>query len=232
MRIQDFALLALVCMVWGLNFVVTKWVVAGDGVLEGYQGLPPFFAAGLRFTLAALVLLPLLRPLPRRFPDVVMVGLLFGALHFGLLYMGLKWSTASAAAVVIQLGVPFTTMLSVFLLGERIGVRRITGIALAVTGVVVISLDPNTAQLSIGLLLVAVAAFAGALGSILVKRLDVVQPVRLQAWIGAVSALPLIVMSALFETDQVLGLMSGGWRLVAAFAFIVLAVSIFAHAGY
>ena len=57
MNFRDFALLFAVCLVWGLNIVVTRWVVADAGV-------PPIFFAAVRFAGIALVLAPFLRPLP------------------------------------------------------------------------------------------------------------------------------------------------------------------------
>ena len=42
MSFRDFILLFAVCLVWGLNIVVTRWVVADIGV-------PPIFFAGIRF---------------------------------------------------------------------------------------------------------------------------------------------------------------------------------------
>ncbi len=40
MRRGDFLLMAAICFVWGLNFVVTRWVVTE-------AGMPPLFFASL-----------------------------------------------------------------------------------------------------------------------------------------------------------------------------------------
>ena len=122
MALRDFLLLALVCLFWGLNFVVSKWVI---------EDTPPLFYAALRFGLIALVLAPWLFPAPRQMGRVIAVGLLMGGLNFAFLFLGLKLSEPSAAAVTVQLGVPFTTILSMIFLGETIGWRRAAGIALA-----------------------------------------------------------------------------------------------------
>jgi voltage-gated potassium channel len=50
MPLRDFGLLALICFVWGLNVVLTRWV------FETYS-VPPLFYAGLRFGLIALVVM-------------------------------------------------------------------------------------------------------------------------------------------------------------------------------
>jgi len=216
-----------------LPILVTKWVIAGDGTLAGYAGMPPLFAAGVRFALTALVLFPLLRPIPREFGGIVLIGLTFGSLHFGLLYWGLTFASPSTVAVTIQLGVPFTTVLSILLLHEKVGPLRVAGILLAFVGVAVIAFDPTEAEFSFGLLYVAAAAFMGALGSILVKRrAEPIGAVRLQAWVGLIAAPPLLLASGLAEQGQMLGVMSGGWALAGAMAFIVLIVSIAAHGGF
>ena len=49
MSFRDIAAALLVVWVWGVNFVVIKW---------GVHDLPPLLLGGLRFVLAALVLLP------------------------------------------------------------------------------------------------------------------------------------------------------------------------------
>ena len=67
MRFNDFMLLFGVCLVWGLNIVVTRWVVADAAV-------PPIFYAGIRFLGIAAVLLAFLRPLPPKSWHAVSCG--------------------------------------------------------------------------------------------------------------------------------------------------------------
>jgi O-acetylserine/cysteine efflux transporter len=232
MRPLHFLLLCGVCAVWGLNFVVTKWIIVGDGDVAGYLGMGPIFAVAVRFSIAALLLSPLLRPLPRDLPAVLLLGLVFGAAHFGLMHLGLLTATSSSAAITIQLVAPFTTVLSVLLLGEKVGPPRVIGVTLAFLGVVLIAFDPHSTRFSLGVLLVAAAAGCGAWGSILVKQLEPIGALRMQAWMMLVSAPVLLILSALFETGQVEGLMSGDWRLVAAMAFVVGGVTLFAHTAY
>jgi O-acetylserine/cysteine efflux transporter len=230
MRPRDFILLCLICIVWGFNFVVTKWIVAGDGA--GFPGLPPLAAVALRFTLATVVLAPLLRPIPRNLPAVALIGLVFGAAHFGFIHAGFVTATPSAGAITIQLVVPFTAILSVLVLREQVGPARVAGIAFALLGVALIAFDPQQMALSIGILLIAMGAACGAWGTILVKQLAPMDAVRLQAWIVLVSAAPLLVLSAVFEDGQVEAVVAGGWRLALAMVFVVGLVTIFAHTGY
>ena len=219
---RDFALLVLMCLVWALNVVVSRVVIADWGV-------PPIFYAALRFAAVALLTWPFLRPAPKPTPRIIAVALCMGAANFALLNIGLQTATASAASVVSQLGVPITTVLSVLMLGERIRWRRGLGIALAFTGAMIVIVDPAGFQVSTGLLFVLACAFVASLGAILIKQMDEVKPLTFQAWVSWVSAPLLLVASAGFEQDQVARTLAAGWPFAAALAFSVLVVSLFAH---
>ena len=101
MTLRDFGLFALICFVWGLNIIISRWIFIGTDV-------SPLFYAGVRFALIALVLTPIFF---QRWPDQLVklffISLCMGSAHFGLLFYGLANASASASAVVGQLGVPF-----------------------------------------------------------------------------------------------------------------------------
>ena len=122
MSFRDFGLLVLVCLVWASNNIVSKYVVS-------HLGVPPLFYAGLRFGIVALATLPWLLPMPHPRGRLIAVAFLMGGCNFALICLGLKTSTPSAVAVVSQLGVPITTLLSMVML-RKIHWRRGLGIAL------------------------------------------------------------------------------------------------------
>lgn len=225
MNFRDFVLLFSVCFVWGLNIVVTRWVVFDAAV-------PPLFFAGLRFLGVAVLLLPFLRPIPKDLGTLFLVSFFIGSGHFALLFVGLANAEASAAAVVGQLGVPFATLMSMAFLGETIGWRRGLGITLAFAGVLLIAVDPASFTVSFGLLYIAAAAFVGAVGGILMKRMSPITALQSQAWIGLFSFAPLFLISALLERGQVESYLTGGWWVWIATAFAVVGVSIFGHGGF
>ena len=148
MGLRDFLLLFVICFVWGLNIVVTRWVVADAGV-------PPIFFAAVRFLGVAILLIPFLRPVPKDIKTLFFISFFIGSGHFALLFLGLANAEASAAAIVGQLGVPFSTLMSMAFLGETIGWRRGTGIVLAFAGVLVIAVDPTSFTISFGLLYIS-----------------------------------------------------------------------------
>lgn len=225
MRLRDFLILVLVCLVWGYSNVLSKIVI-------GHWGVPPLFFAAVRFAIVALVTLPWLLPMPRPRLRIVVIAILMGAGNFALLFLGLQTASPSAVAVVIQIGVPFTTLLSIVMLNERIHWRRWLGIGLTLAGVVLVVWKPEGMELSAGLWFVVAAAFAGSLGAVLMKRTDSVAPLRFQAWVGLVSFAPLGLASALFETNQWASAYAAGWGFAAALAFAALVVSVAGHTAY
>lgn len=222
MLARDFAILMFVCFVWATNFVATKLALT---VLN----LPPLFFSSARFLVVFLFALPWLLPWPRPRLRIVMVGLCMGAGGFGLVSIGLMSATPASAAVVTQLGVPITALLSVFMLGERIGWRRGVGIALAFLGAVTVMYDPRGFTLSFGLIFVLASAMTSALGMVLMKKMENVQPMQFQAWVGLSSSVPLAFGSLVLETGQVEAAMAGGWLFVGALAYVALAVSLLGH---
>lgn len=225
MRPRDFLIVVLICLAWGYSNVLSKIVV-------GPWGVPPLFFAAIRFVIVSLATLPWLLPMPRPRWRIVLIGLLMGAGNFALLFLGLQSASPSAAAIVIQIGVPFTTLLSILLLGERIHLRRAIGIALTLAGVVLVVWNPHGVALSAGLWFVVAAALAGSFGAVLMKRVDDVAPLRFQAWVGLVSFPPLAIGSALTEQGQWATAVAAGWPFVGALLFAALIVSVVGHTSY
>ena len=224
MRLRDFALLVIVCLIWGLSNVLSRVVV-------GEWHVPPLFFASARFAIVFVATIPWLLPVPRPVWRILAVGALIGGGSFALLFIGLQTASPSAAAVAIQAGVPITTLLSVLLLGERIHWRRGLGIALTLAGVLIVIWRPGF-EVSAGLLFVLGSAFAGSLGAILMKQMAQVAPLRFQAWVGLIAFGPLALASALFEHGQWASAGAAGWPFVSILLFSALIVSVCAHTAY
>ncbi|NQY97813.1 MAG: DMT family transporter [Henriciella sp.] len=227
MTFRDFLLLAAVCFVWGLNLVVTRWVVADAGV-------PPIFFAAIRFAGLALVLFWFLRPIPKQLGVLFLIAMGMGAGHFALLFQGLAQAEASSVSVVGQLGVPFSTLMSMAFLGETVGWRRGLGILLAFAGAILIAVDPQTFSLSFGLIYVVFAALVASGAGILMKRMPSISALQMQAWIGLFSFAPLFAVSGLVERDQNGwgALVDGGWLVWLATIYAIIGVSVFGHGGF
>lgn len=219
MKPRDLLLLALVCLLWGANLPLTRWVAAD---------VPPLFTATLRFAGTALFLFPLLRRRPAQPGRVIAVGLFMGGLQFSLQYLGVSMASASASAIAAQLGLPFTLLLSAIFLKERVSFSQLAGVALGIGGVAITAYDPATLGVSPGLILVIASAFCVSVGMVLMKRLKGVGALELQAWAGCVSVVPTALASAVIEHGQWHALVSAG---PAKWAGILYSVALSSIAG-
>ncbi|WP_018898128.1 DMT family transporter [Rhizobium sp. 2MFCol3.1] len=225
MRPHDFAAMVGICLIWAVNAVASRYVIA-------VAGIPPLFLSAARFFLAALVLAPLLRPLPRPLSPVIATALLMGAGHFGLLLCGYGLVDASLAAILLQIGIPMTALFSALILGEAIGVRKLVGIATALCGVVIVLWRPGHMSVGAGAMLIVLAAASLALGSVLLKKTQGMTPLRTQAWTAASSCLPLFLASMAFETDQLSQVGKHAVPFIALLIFSAIIVTVISHTAY
>lgn len=201
------------------------------------MGVPPLFYAALRVTLMALILLPFLRWHTGQMKAVLMGGLGFGALNYAFMFPAMELTTASAAAVTIELYMPFSIILSVLILGEKIGPWRAGGAALAFAGVVLIGLGApvETAGkgFALGIGLMACGAMAEAVGAVSVKSVKSISPVQLLAWFGCVGSVVLWPLSVLLEDNQMRAFApETRINFGLALMYSVLLVSLVAHGSY
>lgn len=222
MSLRDFILLLAISVVWGLNFVVAKW---------GLGEIPPFLFTGVRFLIIAVLLIPFLKWAPGQMRRVLIIAATAGFLHFGLMFGGLALTDASIGAIVVQLNVPFATLLSIFFLGEAVGWRRWTGLALAFGGVALISFDPRVFGFMTGILLMAGGAFSMAVAMIFMRKIEGVGPLQMQAWLAWISAPLLLAATFIFDTSHVEIVQNAHWWAWAAIAYSAIAASIFGHAA-
>jgi drug/metabolite transporter (DMT)-like permease len=225
MSVRDFAILVFVCLVWALNNIVSKFVVSDMDV-------PPLFYATARFAVVALAVFPWLLPAPRPLWRLIAIALLLGGFNFAFVFVGLRTATPSAAAVVSQLGVPITTLLSVVMLGEKIRWRRGLGIALTFAGAMLVMWDPHGFSISVGLLYVLLSAAVSSLGAVMMKQMEGVKPLQFQAWVGFASVWPLGLLSLVLEPGAGAAALHAGWPFVAAALFSGLVVSVTGHTLY
>lgn len=129
------ALYVLLCMIWGSTWLVIK---------IGYGGLGPFNVAALRFLVAGAVLAVIVPALGTRWPNgrrewsvVVFVGVaLFGA-DYGLIYWGEQFIDSGLTAILFATLPLFTVALAhLYIPGDRITARKLSGTLVAFAGVV------------------------------------------------------------------------------------------------
>lgn len=221
---RDLAFLLVINLIWGSNLVASK---------IGVGQFPPIFFTALRFGSVALVLLPFLRVHPGQTRALLSAALLTGPAAFALLFIGVYYvKDASMVAIASQMSVPFSTLLSVWLLGEVIRWRRRLGIALAFGGIVIIGFDPHVFDYWPGLMLVVASSFVGALGLIFMKRLRDIGALQIQAWVAVVGGPLLLLLSLATESGQWEAVGNADWHGWSALLFTTVLSSLVAHTGW
>ena len=225
---RELAVLLMICTLWGLHFTVMKSVIGA--------GIPPLAYAALRMALVALVMLPWLRWHPGQMGWVLVAGLGFGALNYAFMFPAMGMTTASAGAIAIELYVPFSVILGALFLRDYPGWRKLSGIALAFAGVVLIGLaKPGEGEATAfvpGLVLIACAAMSEAVGALGVKKVEGVSPRQLLAWFAVVGTVVLWPLTLVLEPGGVGAALARPGLLSLAMLYTGLGVSILAHGSY
>jgi drug/metabolite transporter (DMT)-like permease len=127
----------LLCCIWGSTWLFIKL---------GLADLPPLTFAGIRFLIASIILLVLLRvrglSLPRSRRDwflLALVGVTAFTLNYGLLFWGEQYISSGLAALLQATAPAFGMIIAHYYLpAERMTPARIIGVLVGVVGVGVI----------------------------------------------------------------------------------------------
>ncbi|NVJ97842.1 MAG: DMT family transporter [Alphaproteobacteria bacterium] len=223
MKKRDILLVILITIVWGLNFIAVKWAVVD---------FPPLLANAIRFAIVLVALSPFLKIIKGRMRDLILAAVSLGVIHFGAVFLGMQVADGvGAVAIASQLNVPFATLLAVLFLGETVGWKRVLGIALSFSGVMVLGFDPEVFAYIDALVIIVFAAFMYSVSAILMRRLKDVRAVTTQAWVGAAGVIGSGILSLTFETGQVDALMNAGDLAWGGVIYSAIAASLIGHGG-
>ncbi|WP_417323416.1 EamA family transporter [Deinococcus hohokamensis] len=216
MTSRSLGLALLITLIWGVNFVVIKWSVAGA---------PPLLVAALRFLVAAL---PAVWFVPRpAVPARILwgYGLAVGVVQFGLLYLAIELGmSAGMGSLLMQTQAFFTAILAARLLGERIAPWQAVGMTLAFGGMAVIGVVAGADVPAWPLLLTLVAALGWSVSNLLVRASGGANVFSLVIWSSLIPPVPLALLAGLTSGwDRVLGTLThGGWAFWGAIVFMGL----------
>lgn len=220
----------MICTIWGLHFPVMRTAISGAGI-------PPLFYAATRMSIVAVIMSPFLKWHSGQMRFVAVAGLGFGALNYALMFPAMGLTTASAGAVAIELYMPFSILLGVLILGERIKAWSMLGIVLAFAGVVIIGLSKPGGDMgpyfALGVIMIAGAALSEACGAIAVKTLKEISPAQLVAWFAVIGSVILWPLTGWLEQDQ-LKVFAPQTRsgFFGALFYSAILTSIVAHGSY
>ena len=216
MSFRDILIALCAPILLGFGFVIAK---------PAMQQFPPFLLMGLRFTIAALILIWWF-PIPRGLlKNLFIVSFIGGTLTYGLVYMGLNSVDASSSTLLIQTEVPFGVIIAYFLFKEKPGIKNIVGIVIAFLGLFVLLGAPNLQGKLIGVLLLLSGAFTWSLGMVMAKPIvKKIGGFAVTAWVCLFSGPMLLLGSFIFDGNTINYFLSAnfhGWLIVAYLSLIM-----------
>jgi O-acetylserine/cysteine efflux transporter len=137
-------------------------------------------------------------------PGKMRLLLSLGALSGGLFYVvnntALSVSdNVSALAIASQLGGPFTLILAIVYLKEKVRMFRIVGMALSFIGVAIIAFDPAIAHEQLGVALMACVGMIWAVCAMIQRKLIGTPVLTMFAWIGLIGTAILLPIAYIAE---------------------------------
>ena len=227
---QQFALLILLTLVWGVNWPVMKL---------GVSDYPPltFRALSLLLGVPVLALGLVVLKVPFRIPrahwrELFWLALTNMFIWHGLIILAVK-SLSSGRAAILGYSMPiFSAVLGGLVFGNRLPPRAWLGVAAAALGVVLLLWHEfvNLSGRPAGVALALVAAATWALGTHLLRRTTMpVATLTISFWMTALTAVVMSLLSLLFEKP--------GWKLPSSMAtgailFNAVLIFGFAHAAW
>ena len=216
MKFKDILLALCAPLLLGFGFAIAK---------PAMQQFPPFLLMGLRFTIAALVLVWWF-PIPKKLlKDIFIVSLIGGTLTYGLVYTGLNSVDASSSILLVHTEVPFGVIIAFFLFKERPGIKNILGMLIAFIGLFILLGAPNLEGKFIGVTLLLVGAFAWSLGMVMAKPISKkIGGFAVTAWVCLFAGPMLILGSFIFDGNTMNYFLSAdinGWLIVAFLGLIM-----------
>jgi drug/metabolite transporter (DMT)-like permease len=211
MTTRHSLLAVLTAAIWGFNFVVIEW---------GMAGVPPLLFVAVRFLVVAAPAVLLLVPRPPVAAwKIAAVGTFLSLGQFALLYAAIDAGMpAGLASLVLQSQVVLTILAAAAVLRERPTRPQVAGVVLGTAGLVVVAAGRDGHVPLLALLLCVGAACSWAVGNVVVRALKIPGGLSLTVWSALVVPVPILLLALLLDGPHGLshGLAAFGWKAVVS----------------
>lgn len=190
----EVAAIVAVIIIWGVNNAAAKVAT---------EVMPPLLVGVFRFAIAGACLAYFVRPPYPNWKSLLVVAVVGGPIHYGLLYLAYWLATdVSPVTVATQLWIPMTSVFAFLILGERMSKLAAFGLLVSFLGIAWMTLDAHALMDWKAILVGAIAASAWGLVTVIARRTRSIPPLKMQG-ILALTALPAMLLgTAMFETGQ------------------------------
>ena len=192
------------------------------------NSVPPILMASLRMGLVFIILIPFWRfKLPERkyLKSLIAFSISMGVLVYVFMNMSLYHSSIISPIILgSQLAIPFGILASSIMLNENISSKKWLLIFGAFTGILIIFFDPKLANNFLGLFFASLMALSFGLSQVYSRELRNLDISLLNAFVGWIGFLILLVISYFVEGNTILNISSinsNSWILILYQAIVV-----------
>jgi len=192
------------------------------------NSVPPILMASLRMGLVFIILIPFWRfklPEKKYFKSLIAFSISMGVLVYVFMNLSLYYSSIISPIILgSQLAIPFGILASALMLGENISSKKWLLIFSAFIGILIIFFDPKLANNFLGLFFASLMALFFGLSQVYSRELRNLDVSLLNAFVGLIGFLILLIISYFIEGDTILNIISinvDSWMLISYQAIVV-----------
>jgi len=191
MPIKHVVFAFMVALIWGLNFIFVKFSL---------DEIPPFLLCALRFLLASVPAIFLVKPPNMPFRMTSLYGFIMFALQFGFLFMGMSVGmTPGMASLIMQIQIFFSMIFAALILGEKPSFYQLIGGIVSFIGISLVAFHFDNHISFLGFLCILCAAATWGLGNLITKSFQRVNMVSLVVWGCFIASIPMLLLSYIIE---------------------------------
>lgn len=204
-------------MYFKIIFATFLWGSAFAGAKIGLQHADPLLFSGMRFVLAAIILIPViflrkvnLKEQLKHWRFMLVFAFLQTYIQYGLFFIGINKVPAATSAILVGSGPLLIAIMAHFSIkNDKMSFRKTFAIALGLTGVVFISLAKgqmmgNNPNFYIGVMILLTSTAIGGYTNIMLskRKEQQISPHLLTAVAHFVGGILLLISSFIFEKPQ------------------------------
>ena len=203
---RAYASILIAVVLWSMTFMLTK---------IGLNEVTPIYLASLRFSIATIIFMgyalikfemgQIKEFAKDNFTTLLVLGIVGVTIPNILQNIGMLYLTVSMASILQNSSPAFTLMLAALFLRESLGFRKISGLVLSLTGVIIISTNGNISTFSssmafYGNLMLVSTAIAYSVYTVIGKRIvEKNSPLLILAFSTLIGTILLDTISILVE---------------------------------
>lgn len=200
---------------FGILFAVFTWGLSFPMLKIALEVVPPITLGALRYGIAAILLViylalrggldTVIRPLKEDWKFFSVLGLVGITLPNIFQNFGMIWTTASLSSIIQSSGPIFTILLAVVFLHEPLGINKVLGTTLALSGAILLVTEGGvkfTGSTFFGNFLILMSALSYSISSIMSKKiLEKYGPLTV-AILSMVIGTAILAIFSIFESPQ------------------------------